>query len=82
MQHAQRAREIYCVAHATETSLQHLRQLRTVYINTTTAKTNYHLLVTILPKEHIEAQRLHNAYTTMCVEGRGWHDQVKHNTMR
>ena len=73
-QHAQRAQEIYCVAHTTETALQHLRKLRTMYTNTLTAKTNYHLLVTNLLKEHIEAQRLHNTYTTMCLERRRWYD--------
>ena len=81
-QHAQRAREIYCIAHTTETALQHLRELHTVYTNTLTAKRNCHLLVTNLLKEHIEAQRLHNAYTTMCLERRRWYDQAKHDTMR
>ena len=81
-QHTQRVREIYCVAHATEITLQHLRELRTVYTNTLTAKTNYHLLVTNLLKEHIEARRLHNAYTTMCLERRRWYHQAKHDTMR
>ena len=52
-----------------------------MYTNTLTAKTNYHLLVTNLLKEHIEAQRLHNAYTTMCLERRRWYDQAKLNTM-
>ena len=53
-----------------------------MYTNTLTAKTKYHLLVTNLPKEHIEAQRLHNTYTTMCLERRPWCDQAKHDTMR
>ena len=53
-----------------------------MYTNTLTAKTKYHLLVTNLLKEHIEAQRLHNTYATMCLERRRWYDQAKHNTVR
>ena len=82
MQHAQRARDIYCVAHTTETALQHLGELRRVYTNRPTAKTNYHVLVTHLPREHIEALRLQNAHTTMCLEHRRWYDHAKHDTMR
>ena len=54
MQHAQRAREIYCVAHATDTAQEPWQELRTMYTNTLTAKTKYHLLVTNLPRGHIE----------------------------
>ena len=39
-------------------------------------------MVANLLKEHIEAQQLHNAYTTMCLERRQWYDQAKHDTMR
>ena len=74
LQHAQRACEIYCFAQVTETALLHLPELRTVYTNTLTAKKDYHLLVTNLLKERIETQRLHNAYTAMCVERRQWYD--------
>ena len=81
MQHAHRVREIYGVTHATKTALQHLRELRTVYTNTPTAKKNYHLLATNVPKEHIEAHRLHNAYTTLCLERRRRYDQAKQDTM-
>ena len=76
-QHAHRACETYRFAQATETALQalqHLRELRTVYTNTLTAKKDYHLLVTNLLKEHIEAQRLNNAYIAMCLERRQWYD--------
>ena len=68
--HAQRACEIYMFVHITETALQHLRKLRSAYSNALTAKKDYHLLVANMLKEHIEAQRLHNAYTTMCLERR------------
>ena len=53
-----------------------------MYTNTLMAKTCYHLLVTNLLKEDIEAQRLHNTYTTMCLERRRWYDQAKHDTQR
>ena len=81
-QHAQRASEIYWVAQVTETALQHLRELRTMYTNTVTAKKDCHLLVANLLKEHIETQRLHNAYTAMCLERRQWYNQAKHDSMR
>ena len=67
-QHAQRARDTYYNAHAAEVARRHLQDLRTVYMNTLTAKTEYHLLVTNLRKERIQTQRLHNTYTTMCLE--------------
>ena len=82
VQHAHRACEIYWFAQVTETALQHLRELRAVYAKTLTAKQDYHLLVTNLLKEHIETQRLKNAYTAMCTERRQWYDQAKHDTMR
>ena len=41
-----------------------------------------HLLVTNLLKEHIEAQRLHNTYATMCLERRRWYERAKHDTVR
>ena len=69
-QHAQRARNTYCNAHAAEVTRRHIQELRTIYTNTLTAKTEYHLLVTNVLKEHIEAQRLHNTYTTMCLKRR------------
>ena len=81
-QHTERAHNAYCNAHATEVTRRHLEELRTVYTNTLTARTEYHLLVTNLIKEHIEAQRLHNRYTTMCLERRQWYEQAKHNTVR
>ena len=59
-----------------------MQELHTMYTNTLTAKTKYHLLVTNLLKEHIEAQRLHNTYATLCVERRRCYDQAKHDTMR
>ena len=82
LQHAQRACGICLFAQVTETALLHLRELRAVYSNTLTAKKDYHLLVTNLLKERIEAQRLHNAHTKMCLERRQWYDQAKHDTMR
>ena len=78
-QHAQRAHDAYCNAHASEVARRHLQELRTLYANTLTTKTAYHLLVTNLIKEHIEAQRLHNTYTTMCLERRQWYEHAKHN---
>ena len=53
-----------------------------MYTNTLAAKKDYHLLVANLLKEHIEAQRLNNAYTAMCLERRQWYDEAKHDTMR
>ena len=41
-----------------------------------------HCANTAWAKEHIEAQRLHNDYTTMCLERRQWYDEAKHDTMR
>ena len=81
-QHAQCARDTYCNAHAAEVARQHLQELHTIYTNTLTAKTKYHLLVTNLLKEHIEAQRLHNTYTTMCLDRRQWYVQAKHDTVK
>ena len=81
-QHAQRAHDAYCSAHASEVPRRHLHELCTLYANTTTAKTEYHLLVTNLIKEHIEAQRLHNTYTTMCLERRQWYEQAKQDTVK
>ena len=81
-QHTQRAHDAYCNAHASEVTPQHLQELRTIYTNTLTAKTEYHVLVTNLIKEHIVAQRLHNTYTTMCLERRQWYEQAKHDTVR
>ena len=52
-----------------------------MYTNTLTAKTNYHLLVTSVLKEHIEAQRLHNAYKTMYVDRQRRYGHEKHHTM-
>ena len=69
-QHAQCARNMYCNAHAAEVTRRYLQELHIVYTNTLKAKTEYHLLVTNLLKEHIEAPRLHNTYTTMCLERR------------
>ena len=81
-QHAQRARDTCCNAHTAQVARRHLQALHTIYTNTLTAKTEYHLLVTNLLKEHIEAQRLHNTYTTMCLERRQWYVQAKHDTVR
>ena len=81
-QHAQRAHDAYCNAHASEVTRRHLHELRTLYTNTLTAKTQYHLPVTNLIKEHIEAQRLHKTYTTMCLEHRQWYEQAKHDTVK
>ena len=81
-QHAQRAQHAYCSAHASEVTRRHLYELRTLYANTLTAKTEYHLLVSNLIKEHIEAQRLHNTYTTMCLERRQWYEQGKQDTVK
>ena len=53
-----------------------------MYTNTLMAKKDYHLLVAKVPKEHIETQRLHNAYTAMCLERRKWYHQAKRDTMR
>ena len=53
-----------------------------MYTNTLTTKTEYHVLVTNPLNQHTEAQRLHNAYTPLCLERRRWYDQAKHDTMR
>ena len=45
-EHAQRAYDAYHSAHASEVTRRHLRELHTLYFNTLTAKTEYHLLVT------------------------------------
>ena len=82
VQHAHRVCETYQFAQVMETALQHLQELRAVYAKTLIAKTDYHLLVTNLLKEHIEMQRLKNAYTAMCMERRQWYDHAKHDTMR
>ena len=81
VQHAHRALETYRHAQATETALQHVRELRAVYTKTLTAKQDYHLLVTNLLKEHIETQHRKNAYTVLCLERRQWYEQAKHYTM-
>ena len=81
-QHAQRAHDTYCKAHASEVTQRHRQELHTVYTKTLAAKTEYHLLVTNLIKEHIEAQRLHNTYTLMCLERRQWYEQATHDIVR
>ena len=52
-----------------------------MYTKTLTAKKDYHLLVANLLREHIETQRLKNAYTAICMERRQWYDHAKHDTM-
>ena len=81
LQHAHRACETYRFAQASETAQQHIQELCAVYTKTLTANKDYRLLVTNLPKEHIETQRLKTAYTTMCMERRQWYDHAKHDTM-
>ena len=75
-QHAQFTRDIHYKAHAVETARQHMQQLYRVYTITLAANTEYHLLVTNLLKEHIEAQQLHHTYATMCLECRQWYEQA------
>ena len=79
-EHAQRAYDAYHNAHTSEVIRRHLRELHTLYSNTLSAKTEYHLLVTNLIKEQMAAQRLHNTYTNMCLERRQWYEQAKHDT--
>ena len=59
VQPAQRALDISRHAQDTETGRQHIRGF-----------TNYHLLVTNLPKEYVETQHRTIAYTTLCLEHR------------
>ena len=81
-EHAQHAHDAYYRAHASKVTRRHLRELRTLYANTLTAKTEYHLLVSNPTEEQIAAQRLHNTYTTMCLERRQWYEQAKHDTVK
>ena len=86
MQHAQLAREIYCAAHATETAQRHLQELHTVYTNTLTSKTKYHLSASYKPAEGTHrgiaiAQHLYNNVSgtpTMTQPGKAQH----HETVR
>ena len=55
-EHAQRAYDAYHNAHASEVTRRHLRELHTLYSNTLTAKTEYHLPVTNLIEEQMAAQ--------------------------
>ena len=73
-EHAQRTHDTYYSAHASEVTRRHLRELRTLYANTPIAKTEYHLLVSNLIKEHIAAQQLRNTYTTMCLKRQQWYE--------
>ena len=82
VQHAHRAVETYQQAQATETALQHVRELHAVYTKTPTAKQDYHLLVTKLLKEHIDTQHHTNTYTALCLESRQWYEQAKHYTIQ
>ena len=81
-EHAQRARDTYYNAQASELTRRHLRKLRTLYANTLTAKTEYHLLVSNLIEEQIAVQRLHKTYTTMCLERRQLYEQAKHDIVK
>ena len=60
---------------------RHLCELHTLYSNTLTAKTEYHLLVTKRIEEQMTAQRLHITHTDMCLERRQWYEQAKHDTV-
>ena len=82
VQHAHRASECYHYAHVNETTLHHIRELRTTYAKTLTAKQDHHLLVTNLLREHIETQRHTNTYTALCLERRQLYEQAKHSTMQ
>ena len=81
-EHAQRAYDAYGSTHASEVTRRHLRQIRILYTNTLTAKTEYHLLVSNLIKEHIVAQRLHKTHTTICLDRQQWYEQAKHDTVK
>ena len=81
-EHAQRAHDAYHSAHASEVTRRHLRELRTLYANTLTAKTEYHLLVSNPIEEQMAAQRLHNTYTNMCLERRQRYEHAKHDTVK
>ena len=78
-EHAQQTHDIYHSAHAAEVARQHLCTLHTLYTNTLTAKTDYHMLVTKLIKDQMIAQRLQDTHAHMCQVRRQWYEQGKYD---
>ena len=70
-EHAQRSHDIYHSAHAAEVARHHLCTLHAYYTNTLTAKTDYHMLVTKLIKDHMATTTARHTHTHTCARYAG-----------